>query len=545
MFELSAAHQDAVNRRRRIVVQYDAHGQLGAPFAEWLEFRFRYIDDPDSQIDAVWWDIGAGSWAVYPSQVLAPFEHPGLKLWREQGIDWVAGVVAETRRRNLEVFWNHRVSEVDIAPTEDLDPGTRLMMDQLNPVKAAHPDWVIKTWWWQGLWDYSVPAVRDYQLSILREVAQSYELDGMQLDFARHMPCLPLGRQWELREHATEFVRAVRTMLLEVEQSTGRPQLVAARIPETPGGCREDGLDIEAWARDGLVDILTLGSRSMQVDIAGMRQLTAGSNVKLQPCFDDHHATDGYRFQPIEVLRGVFGNWWQQGADSVLTFNWPNASPAVCHETLVTRWGRQSYNEPVATASHEQAYRECGDPATLARKDKVFAVERRGGYPWSEGYFNHNRDAPLPQALANDGRPASLALHSGDPVRSDADHVSQVSVRVVLFGAREGDGFAARLNGVPLRLRHRDDAWHDPQIFSPAPQPASGGSGCYQVNPEQKLVCLEFAVAPGLCRLGENRVEVSIVERTPYVCTDIMLEKLELHVGYRDNTAPDEGRHGS
>jgi hypothetical protein len=45
--------------------------------------------------------------------------------------------------------------------------------------------------------------------------------------------------------------------------------------------------------------------------------------------FGDHHTADGCRNAVIEVLRGVFGNWWQQGADSVCTFNWENAPPDV------------------------------------------------------------------------------------------------------------------------------------------------------------------------------------------------------------------------
>ena len=44
----------------------------------------------------------------------------------------------------------------------------------------------------------------------LREVATMYDLDGLQLDFARHVPCLPVGRQWELRGHVTELMRMAR-----------------------------------------------------------------------------------------------------------------------------------------------------------------------------------------------------------------------------------------------------------------------------------------------------------------------------------------------
>ena len=35
----------------------------------------------------------------------------------------------------------------------------------------------------------------------------------------------------------------------------------------------------------------------------------------------------GIVFEPIEFLRGVFSNWWDQGADNIVTFNWSYASP--------------------------------------------------------------------------------------------------------------------------------------------------------------------------------------------------------------------------
>lgn len=533
--ELSAGHAEAVNRRRRVTVQYDAHGQMGADLSEWLDFRFAYVDQPGAQVDCVCWDIGAGSWAVYPSEVLPRFEHPGLRIWWDQGIDWVAELVRETHQRGLEAFWNHRVSEVDISPTPELEPGHRLMMDQMNPVKREHPDWVIKTWWWQGLWNYACPELREYQLAILREIAQKYDLDGFQLDFARHIPCLPPGRQWELRGEVTQFVGMVRGMLQEIAGKRGRPYLLATRIPETIEGCRADGFDVGTWAREGLVDILTLGTRSMNVDIEAFARETAGCNVKLQPCFDDHHATDGYRFQGIEFLRGVFANWWARGAHGVATFNWANASPEMCEEYITRRWQRGSFNEGEHGAQG-QAYREIGSPRSLAGKSKVFAVERRGGYPWAEGYFNHNAGAPLPLTLLDDGSAVCLDLHLSDPVRDLADTVERVALRAVVFGAREGDRFGARLNGVELDCIAEDHGWKDPQILSPAPQPPSGGSGNYPVDPDQRLLRVDFAVPPAACNSGWNRAELRVDARVPYVAQEIALEKLELHLEYGEGS---------
>ena len=405
------------------------------------------------------------------------------------------------------------------------------MMDAWNPVKQSHPDWVIKTWWWQGMWNYAVPEVRHYHLAILQEVARRYDLDGLQLDFARHVPVLPVGQQWELRENVTEFVRMVREMLQQEAYRRGRPYLLAARVPRTVEGCHADGLDVRKWARGKLVDILTLGSRSIDVDIHGFREVV-GAQVKLQPCHDDHHATDGYRYQPLEFLRGVFANWWQQGADSVATFNWPNASPEDCAEVIGRRWGRGTFSEP-GTDAHGRAYREVGQPATMAGKDKVFAVERRGGYPWAEGAFNRNDETPLPTPLRHDGTPATVTVPIADLVGREQEDVAGVVLRAVLFGAREGDCIDAVLNGVVLSLAEQDAEWKDPQILSPAPQPISGGSGEYAVDPEQKLLRLDFAVPLALCRAGENQAEVSVRDRAPYVCDEIVLEKLEVHLTYR------------
>ena len=53
---LGQKHHEAVNRKRRIAVQYDAWSQLGHDFAEWLDYRFDYIDEPGTQIDSIWWD---------------------------------------------------------------------------------------------------------------------------------------------------------------------------------------------------------------------------------------------------------------------------------------------------------------------------------------------------------------------------------------------------------------------------------------------------------------------------------------------------------
>jgi hypothetical protein len=516
---LSAEHLRRVNRRRRIVVQYDCQGLFGLDFAEWLDYRFRYIDEPGTQIDSVWWDMGRLGQVLYPSRFLDQLSNPGLETWRKQGIDLVGRLVDETKKRRLEVFWHHRVSEVDI----DQRGEGAAWKDPPAPLKQAHPDWLLKTWWRHGLWNFAVPAVREHTVRALQEVVQRYDFDGVQLDFARHVPCLPPGRQWELRHHATDLVRSTRRMLLEEAQRRGRPLLLAAKVPQCLDGCRIDGLDVGQWAQEDLVDIFTLGSRSVDVDLGAYRRIVAGRNIKLQPCFDDHHTTDGYRYPPIEVFRGVFANWWQQGADSVATFNWSNAPPE-----LASHLGDQP-----GPLSQRTAYHEVGSPETLRFKDKIFVVERRGGYPWAQGFFNRNDTAPLPISLGRGGAVASLCLRVGDDLRSAGPRLRQIRLRAVLFDANDAEVVQVNLNNHVIKLAVRDPDWKDAQIFSPNPQPDSGGSGVYPVNPRQRLLRLEFAVPAEFCRLGENQVAIRVLERPAADAKEtVVLEKLELAVQY-------------
>ncbi len=498
--QLSPEHQEAVNRRRRIIVQYDAASGYVPDFREWMDRRMHWIDVmPDHQIDSLWWDVDCGTWAVYPSQILERFPDADMQVWWDQDIDWIEEMVKEARKRDLEVFWTQRMNQPDLATAHG---GVK---EDYSPFRKAHLDWVIKPGSFIDAWNYAVPDLRAFMTSVIREVATNYDFDGIQIDFSRHVPYLPPGQEWFLRDNLTDMVRRVRLMTLELEQKRGRPLLLAAKVPRNLVGCHIDGFDIKAWVEQNLVDILVLGTRSVDVDVEAFGEITTGRNIKLVPSLDDYHATDGYRYGPVEFFRGVCSNWWQQGADSVMTMNAP--------------FGRK------------EVYQEIGMPQTMALKDKIYVVERRGGAPWHYvGFFNRNATSPLPLALPNDGEAKLLSIRIGDDLSSYAEQVEQVLLRIVLLGAKPGDVFQAELNGVELQLVAEDFDWKDPQIFAPRPQPASGGSiSKYKIRPEQQLLRLDFEVPAIACRPGKNIASVRAVDQTD---GNVLLEKLEVHLRY-------------
>jgi hypothetical protein len=299
--------------------------------------------------------------------------------------------------------------------------------------------------------------VREYKLAALREVAQRYDLDGLTLDFGRHPPYFPKGQAWELREHLTHFVRSVRQMLQDRAAERGRPLLLAVRVADTVPGCHFDGLDIETWIADRLVDVVIVGTRSIVVDLAGFRQLTQDTPIRLYPCLDQHHSPDGYHaVENPAFYRGVAANWLAQGAAGIATFNFWNELPE-SGRLLGTKgplWQGQSV--------HALVYRELGDAQTLADRDAWFVVPRRygGGFynrlgdGWDD-YLNLNHQAPLPLTVGGD--PVWVELFVAADVQSRTVPVDSLTLRLQLAGVSQAGQVQVKFNGVLLG----DGVWHD------------------------------------------------------------------------------------
>lgn len=528
--QLTSEHLNAANHQRRILVQYDPsndiqqEGGFGSSIDAIMAYVFDYADQPGSQIDAICLDVGTEGVVQYRSAILPPVRHPGLQKWRAEGIDYFARLIDEGHRRGKEIWWGLRTNGTDRGPR---DSGhARNSWDdwqERNPVKAAHPEWLIRSWWWQGFWNYAHPAVRAYRLSIIQEVVERYDFDGVHLDFLRHTPNLPPGRQWQNRESLTSFMRDVRTMLQARAAVRGRPILLAARIPDSLAGCHIDGIDAAAWAAQGLVDVLVLGTRTINVDVESFRQATAGSAVKLIPSFDTFHAADGYQGdQPLDLLRGVYGNYLHQGADGVGIFNTCAGEPE--HAERLGTAVPQGCMHPLL----RQAYGEIGSLRTIAGKERFYAIDRRGGYPYCEGYGSSNAEAPLPMTLRYDGTPAEMVLPVWEPVPSG----TEVILRLILQQHVAADEVAVLLNGVSLERVAVDAQWKDQTLFCPGPQPETMTPRALNNDLEhQKLTRVEFAVPATALRRGANVLAVSVDRRGQFPpAKSVSVQKVELHL---------------
>ena len=409
-----------------------------------VDFYMSRLDATPNQIDSLWHEWGEGNTAVWPSQVIPTTENVFPKCW-DAGIDPVRVLLDETRKRGREVFHSYRINGSD---NDDLFDPPHPFADPI-PLKAEHPDWLIHKW--HVFWDFACEGVRDLKLAILREIAESYDYDGISIDFARVPVLFPEGRQWKHRDLLTDFMRQVRAALLAIGENRGRPYLLAARVAEDLVGCHFDGMDVETWVREDLVDILVVGTRTARADVAGFRELTGGAPIRIYPSWDNHHASDGYRHPSIEVWRGVCANWWRQMPDGMHSFNLMVPSPEteknVGIEPAPRQRGSRDLGEPLSEWETQcRVFSEIGSPETIECRDKIFYVERRGGghgsdfvpaaddwYTPRHSYFQTNMMAPLPADLLIDGSADTLlTLGVADDLNAAGDSLDSVALKLAL-----------------------------------------------------------------------------------------------------------------
>lgn len=486
---LSEAHRAAVNRPRRIYVNNDVGlpVEFGIAVNDWITFQFDLFDEPGMQVDTIAWCFDEGNLAAYPSKVIPVLQYPGLQKWLGEGIDIVRVAVDETHKRRKEAFYVYRLNGVDWEDGKAW---------YLSPLKKEHPEWLTGF-----TWNFAVPEVRVHKLAILRELAENYDFDGIDLDFSRRPPHLPIGQQWENREALTDFMRQVRRMSQEVAEKRGRPLLLAARLQESVAGCHYDGIDIETWVRENLLDIIGAGGRSLELDIAGYRRVIGDRNIKLMPSVDDFHTTDGYRHQGIEFWRGLYSNWWRQGIDGAQTFNFFTQNER-------GRLRLPQHPEAITPPGQQQAFREIGDPEAMRCKDALYVLQRRYGPEFGDGwndYWYANAQAPLPAVLSADGQPSIQSVCVEDDVCANAARIAGVKLRMLLKDATPLDVIEAKFNGVLLE----------------SPSVQEGGWRIFTLQPRH------FAV-------GANLVSIRSAKRNPENPQAISVEKVEIPVDYEE-----------
>jgi hypothetical protein len=368
----------------------------------------------------------------------------------DQGADCLKLVVDYAHAHSMEAFWSMRMND-----THDVEYRPDKPYLLYPPLKEQHPEWLVgnpvkrtSLGRWSSV-NYAVPEIRDLAFSYLDEVCRSYDIEGIELDFFRHLCYFPSTANGGVasdaeREMMTELIRRVRTMTEEVGMKRGRPILVAIRVPDSVGYSRDMGFDLERWLGDGLVDILITTCYFQLNPWPVSVELGHRYGVAVYPCLSDSRVTGETRFRrhSLESMRGRAANAWLAGPDGLHIFNEFNPKSPF--------------------------WKELGSVETLVGKDKLYFVTLRDGNPasWLAGGGKYST---LP--LLTPSRPLTLEPGAMTPVELlvaediaaavAAGLAPQATLHVRTVGVTEPGRLSAACNGTALAAPSPKDDWLD------------------------------------------------------------------------------------
>lgn len=359
---------------RRLIMNNDGCDCLYFPRGQEVTaenfLKLRTTDLAATQVDAIFYctiSSGFGNFthdtkigSVLDEPLPAPYSDGGKRnVTAEliaQGTDPLRIVTEFAHSNGIECFWSMRMNDThDVAHT----PEAPYFL--FPALKKEHPEWLISDHLKRtphGRWssvNYALTEIRDLAFRYLEEVCQNYDVDGVEMDFFRHLTYFPSvangGKASDQeRDMMTQLMRRIRTMSESEGIKRGRPILLAIRVPDSVGFCRDMGLDLEQWLDEGLVDILIPSGYFRHHHWEHTVALGHERGIQVMPCLTDSRVKGETRFRrrSIEGYRGRAANAWAAGADGLEIFNVFNPKSAL--------WS------------------ELGSPAQLESSDKLYFV---------------------------------------------------------------------------------------------------------------------------------------------------------------------------
>lgn len=244
----------------------------------------------------------------------------------QDGIDVYAVWIERCRRHGLSPWLSMRMNDVHYVDDEQAYIHSEFWRSRPDLRRVPYRF----AMWSDRAFDYGQPEVCAYHLALIRELAERYDFDGLELDWMRFSMHFRPGHELEGGELLTAFMAEVRALLNEWESRRGHPIRLGARVPSRPETARRMGMDAVTWARKGLIDWLVItpfystAETDMPIELwkalldgAGVT-LCAGLELLLRP----YQEYPGTATNSLETARGAAASFLRRGADRLYLFNY-------------------------------------------------------------------------------------------------------------------------------------------------------------------------------------------------------------------------------
>jgi len=493
--------------------------------AEDLRSYLGYLKD--THVDMVAWCVAFGGYVTYYESQVAERLGAGFMVTdRVKQRRW-----AHNRERIAREVGDYcgfafeTLRELGIAPLASFRMNdAHMSSDPVGPVAGRfwmnHPQWRLGEpfGYYRSCLDYAVPAVREYLRRLVAEAVELFpDIAGVELDAMRSPFFFHEGEGEAKAPIMTAFIRQVRADLDEAAERSGRERYhLRVNVPRSPELALECGLDVAAWADEGLVDGISPGcySTDFQVPIEAWRALV-GERLLVHSYVNCGPATGQYL--SVEEYRGAAANAYAAGADGVCLFN----VPCVLTE-LPGLIARPVHDPPFPPPKFPASYwhpditripeilSELGEPELLAGLDKRFLF-----FMEEQKYRHYSPEVAGIERVDEDAVELCWRCYE------DFDAAAEVLIDLKLVSVTVRDEFAFALNGEPVAAerieRLHAPSGRDQRVHWRPLEPFS----LYRITPDRAHL-----------RRGENMLTVALTAREPDLFGRIEARELEVTVRY-------------
>ncbi len=326
--------------------------------------------------------------------------------------------------------------------------------------------------------DFSFAEVRDFHFNALHEIAQRFDIDGIEIAF-RSSNFFPYPRSIARQRQPlmTELVRRISRMLREVGRQRDKELLLGVRVQETLDECHDCGLDIPEWIAEDLISYVSPSDSMYSNHNARWDEfcrLTVGTGCRLYPgilpfcsATDARSDTRPWAFtgkpsgtpehiafqsrvylhpMSVENYRAIANNMYGAGADGVSIFNFQE------HYTgnLIARF-----------PCDLTILRELKDPADITQKTRVYLFRSMlGGVDYHGAYgMSHTgaiKDDKIVLIRTAPGQWHDYRIR----LCEDVSRVARAYAAVRAQGLHPDEGVEIRLNGTVIPSKAIRRTWH-------------------------------------------------------------------------------------
>ncbi|MBN1341524.1 MAG: hypothetical protein JXQ73_02535 [Phycisphaerae bacterium] len=310
-----------------------------------------------------------------------------LRVLLEAGVCPTGRMIERCRQRGISPWVSVRMNDAHDAPLARSPLHSKFYME--HPEYRRYTDRLNS--WHDRCLNYGLEPVRAYVMSLIKEVCDRFDMDGLELDWNRFCGHFREGEEIAKGKELTEWMVEVRKVVRAAERKWKHPITLAARVPGRPEVSMGNGLEAVIWAQRGLIDHLIVApffsSTDYDMPVDKWNELLAGTGVGVTAGLEGNVrcSPGGPRLHNLpERRRGAAMAYLARGSQGIYVFNYFNV-------------GREM----------PYLLKEMGSIATLKGKDRTYTVTYCD-IPLS----NKPLPAPLPRKV-RPGESAEFRLYIG------------------------------------------------------------------------------------------------------------------------------------